>query len=499
MFNLDKNNLRLVIFGRPNVGKSTFFNCLIEKNQALISAQEGTTRDSNIGEFEWRDNVFSLVDTGGILDLKILKTSKKKLKNFTSIDEKVQEKVKYFLKKADLIFFLVDSKDGILPMDRELALFLKKNFKNKKILLVANKVDNKNQEGKIADFNQLSLGEPVPISAITGAGTGDLLDIVFDFLHISKKRENRKDIFQDLDMIEDAKSVKENTRIKISIIGQPNAGKSSLLNAILGYERVIVSEIAHTTREPQDTNITYNDQEIKLIDTAGINRKWRRVKNLSQKGIEKSLITLKRSDVAVLVIDVVSGVTSQDLKIIEELLEKGVSFFILINKVDILKEKKDIMELAYDFYREFPFITWVPIVFTSVIHKKCFHPLIFCKDKEKISVLKFSQKLSKNSLIEEKVLNLALEIYKQRNLRISDSQFNKFLNKIVKIHSPKAYKGVKRPRIYQITQLNNRRLEFSIRIGKKDNILESYLRFIENQIRKNFGFLGTPIKIFVDR
>lgn len=318
-----KNNLPLVvIFGRTNVGKSTLFNCLIEKKQALVSKIEGTTRDSNIGQIEWRGVKFELVDTGGIIDLKHLENKKIKAQD---IEAKVQQQARDYLKRADLILFLVDTKIGLMPQDKQMALFLKKAIRQNKILLLANKADSPKLRSSIAEFNKLNLNEPIPISAANGSGTGDMLDIVVD--KIKRKSKNQIDNQPD--------ELKIDNSIKVCILGKPNVGKSSLLNSILGYNRVIVSETPHTTREPQNTNIIYKDNKVTLIDTAGISKKGTKTKGLEKYGIGKSLSALKKSAIALLVIDISQTITHQDQKLIEEIIERRASFIIIANKWDL--------------------------------------------------------------------------------------------------------------------------------------------------------------------
>jgi len=438
----------VVIFGRTNVGKSTLFNCLIEKRQALVSTIEGTTRDSNINQVDWCGKKFNLVDTGGIIDVKNL--IKKKL-NSDDIDTKVQKQVRDYLKQANLILFLVDNKTGLLKQDIEMAMVIKKNrsLKNKTIL-IANKTDNIKERPNTAEFNKLALGEPTPVSAANGSGSGDLLDIVISKINTKKYQENDTEILEN--------------KIKVCIIGKPNVGKSSLLNAILGYERVIVSRTPHTTREPQNTEITYKNNIITIIDTAGISKKGKKTKNLEKFGIEKSLKSLKRSDLALLVIDISKNITRQDARLVEEIVKKQISFIFIANKWDLIEEK-DTKKYTQYIYSSLPFATWVPIHFTSAL------------TKSKV----------------DKLTSLIIDIAEQRKKKISDSQLNKFLNKIVKIHLPTKGKGTKHPRIYELKQIKINPPKFELRIGAKDNLHFSYVRFIKNRLREKFGFIGTPI------
>ncbi|MFH1522723.1 MAG: ribosome biogenesis GTPase Der [Patescibacteria group bacterium] len=453
-----KNNLPLVvIFGRTNVGKSTLFNCLIEKKQALVSKIEGTTRDSNIGQIEWRGVKFELVDTGGIIDLKHLENKKIKAQD---IEAKVQQQARDYLKRADLILFLVDTKIGLMPQDKQMALFLKKAIRQNKILLLANKADSPKLRSSIAEFNKLNLNEPIPISAANGSGTGDMLDIVVD--KIKRKSKNQIDNQPD--------ELKIDNSIKVCILGKPNVGKSSLLNSILGYNRVIVSETPHTTREPQNTNIIYKDNKVTLIDTAGISKKGTKTKGLEKYGIGKSLSALKKSAIALLVIDISQTITHQDQKLIEEIIERRASFIIIANKWDLIPEKNTKKYTQY-IYGQFPFATWAPIHFASAL------------TGSKV----------------DKILNLILEISEQRKIKLGDSQLNKFLVKIVKMHPPTKGKGTKHPRIYEFKQIHENPPKFKIRIGPNDNLHSSYVHFIKNRLRDKYGFIATPIKMIVTK
>ncbi len=450
-----KNDLPIVvIFGRTNVGKSTLFNCLVEKKQALVSNIAGTTRDSNTNEVSWRGKNFILVDTGGIIDLPDKISANKKPNN---IEAKVQQQARQYLTLADLILFLVDAKTGLLPMDKQMALFVKKFLKEtKKIILVANKVDNFRQAGEIAEFNKLALGEPWPVSAATGAGTGDLLDLIVKKIKSAKKG--------------DSDEAETPEAIKICIIGKPNVGKSSLLNSILGYERVIVSPEPHTTREPQDMEIIYKEKLIILVDTAGISKKGTKTKGLEKHGIMKSLKALERADIALLVLDINKDITHQDAKLVEEIVERKVSFIIIANKWDLIA-KKDTKEYSNYIYDSFPFAAWAPIHFTSAL------------TGSKV----------------KKILDLVLEVNEGRKIKLGDSQLNKFLLKIVKIHLPAKGKGTKKPHIYELKQIKDNPPKFQLRIGAKDDLHFSYVRFITNRLREKFGFLGTPINIEVNK
>ena len=460
----EKNNLPLVvIFGRTNVGKSTLFNALVEKKQALVADIPGTTRDSNIGQVSWGRLSFNLIDTGGIIDLKYLTGQSAKTND---IEVKVQQQARQYLDQADLILFLVDNKTGLLPQDKQMALILKKTADAKKIILVANKVDSPGKRAKTAEFFKLALGDVIAISAANGSGTGDLLDIVVKRLESRNSQlttHHPKVYFKNGLRV---MSYELQDIIKVCIIGKPNVGKSSLLNSLLGYQRVIVSPIPHTTREPQDTDIIYQEKNIKLIDTAGISKKGAKTKGLEKYGIAKSLGMLTKADIALLVLDISEGITHQDAKLIEEILNQQKSLILIANKWDLIKAR-DTKKYTNYIYGKLPFTQFVPIQFTSAL------------TGEKV----------------KKILDLILAIDQERKLKLGDSQLNKFLLRLVKIHRPAKGKGVKHPRIYEFKQIAANPPRFIIRLGPKDNIHFSYLRFMENRLRENFGFTGTPITI----
>lgn len=449
-----KNNLPLVVIcGRTNVGKSTLFNCLTEKRQALVSDIAGTTRDSNLGIVEWANSAFELVDTAGIIDWHYL-LNKKTSDN--DIDTQTQKQARAYLDQANLILFLVDTKAGLLPEDKEIAAALKKNGAyNKKVLLIANKVDNFRASGEAAQFNKLSLGEPIAISAASSMGTGDLLDIIIE--KIDKPRKNKK-------ALED----KDDKPITVCIIGKPNVGKSSLLNSILGYERVIVSPIAHTTREPQNTNLIYKEKKITLIDTAGISKQGTKSKGLEKPGILKSLTSLERADIALLVMDISEPITHQDAKLIQEIVDRRKSLVFIANKWDLV-ETRDTKKWTEVVYNKLPFATWAPLQFISA------------KTGEKVN----------------KILDLILAIAAERDLKLSDSQCTKFLSHVVKLHKPAKGKGLKAPHIYEFKQVKYSPPAFIVRIGPNDDLHFSYVRFMENRLREKYGFTGTPLHITV--
>jgi len=467
----NKNRPLVVICGRTNVGKSTLFNCLTEKSQALVSNTPGTTRDSNLGVVEWAGGIFNLVDTAGIIDSRFLKGKNLEI---TDIDSQAQKQARTYLDQADLILFLIDIKAGLLLEDREIAASLKINDQyKKKTLVVANKVDNFRLAPEAAQFNKLGLGEPLIISAASGLGTGDLLDVVIN--HVGK---NGDQLFNKLsDEQKDQEEKDEQTkkpvidnRVRACIIGKPNVGKSSLLNAILGYDRVIVSPIPHTTREPQDTKIDYQGRSITLIDTAGIARHSRNTTGFEKQGILKSLKSLDKADIALLVLDISEPITHQDAKLVQEIVDRGKSLIFIANKWDQV-ELRDTKKWTQVLYDKMPFALWAPSQFISA------------KTKEKVN----------------KILDLILTVADQRKLELSESQCEKFMKAVVKIHRPAKGKGLKSPRIYEFKQVDSSPPFFTLRIGPNDDLHFSYVRFMENRLRERHGFLGTPIRVKVTK
>ena len=462
----------IAIVGRTNVGKSTLFNRITERNQALVSDIENTTRDSNQAEGYWNNHNFTVVDTAGIIDVKYL-SDKKLLNNpLNNIDLKTQKQVVAFLKKASIIILMMDNKAGILPADRDMAKFFQKRKELKeRLVLVVNKVDNYKQKNEAAIFNKLGLGEPLYISAASGSGTGDLLEAVVNRLPEDKAAQKPKwEGYTEEDEIEGEGEQDEDRPINVCIIGKPNVGKSSLLNSILGYERVIVSDIPHTTREPQKTQVIYKDHIINVIDTAGISKHGHKAERLEKYGIMKSLATLKHADIALLMLDISEDITHQDAKIIEEITNVRKSFIILANKWDLIPDR-NVKKWTADIYQKLPFVTWAPIHFLS----------------------------AKTGAKVDKIFDLVLAIAAARKVKLSDSQLDKFLKRIVKVHKPSKGKGIGHPHIYHIYQTKINPPRFEVRIGSHDDLHFSYVRFIENQLRAQFNIVGTPIGIRVTK
>jgi len=453
---MSKNNkLPLVaICGRTNVGKSTLFNRLTEKRQALISDIAGTTRDSNTGIVHWDKKVFRLVDTAGLIDASLLK--QKKIMADNNIDFLAQKQALSYLKEAQLLLFVVDGKAGIMPEDKELAKALRQKPQYlQKTVLTVNKIDSGKLRSEAASFNKLGLGEPVALSAQTGAGTGDLLEFIIK--KIKAAEDNNEEYNKEI-------------AARVCIVGKPNVGKSSLLNSLLGYERVIVSDQPHTTRESQDIEIDHQGKIVRVIDTAGISRHGHKGKGLEKEGIAMSLSSLHKADVALLVLDISEGLTHQDAKMVEEIVNRQKSLIIIANKWDKIEEKAP-KHWEGTIYKKLPFASWAPVIFISA------------KTGAKVN----------------KILDLALEIAEARKTEISETQLKKFLARVVKVHLPAKGNGLKAPHIFEISQKRSNPPIFSIRIGSRDDLHFSYVRFLENRLREQFNFLGTPVQMKVTK
>ncbi|HQA64098.1 MAG TPA: ribosome biogenesis GTPase Der, partial [bacterium] len=334
---------QIAIIGRANVGKSTLFNRLIEQNKALVSKIAGTTRDRNIATAEWRGRRFQVIDTGG-LDIN--------KKNPDQISQEIIKQSQQAINKANLILFVVDAKSGIIASDSELAKALVKNKQKDKTILVVNKADSLRWRQPSAEMYKLNLGQPNMLSAANGSGVGDLLDLIVSRLPADKK----------------IKTEQPNNEIKVAIVGKPNVGKSSLLNSILGEERVMVTDIAHTTRESHDTEFIYKKNKFTLIDTAGISRDNKlKNKSLEKKSIDRSLETIAKADIVLLVTEVQKNISTQDKKITQAILENSKSVIIVANKWDLIPDKDEKTINRYiDYYQaNFPYLWWAPIIFVS--------------------------------------------------------------------------------------------------------------------------------------
>ncbi len=439
------NLFKVAIVGRTNVGKSTLFNRLISHQKAIISKEAGTTRDRNYAVCSWNGLDFLLIDTAGLYE-----------RTNNEIDEQIQKQAIMAMEEADLILFVVDTMNNILPEDKAVAQILKKLKKS--VILVANKADTLRLRQQIADFYRLGFDQPIPISAKSGSGCGDLLDDVVKNLSQNKKKSKLKT------------APPEEKTIRVALFGQPNVGKSSIINALLGQERLIVSSMPHTTRDNQDILITYHGQNITFIDTAGLRKKSKRLTNVFEKmSTQQSLHSIKKSHITILVTDVSKPLNKQDKQLLKLAVDAGKGIIILANKWDLIENKdtNTINTFTHYYQRFFPFVDWAPILFTSATSKA---------------------QLSK-------LMPLVLEIWKNMNITIDDNALTRLLKNSVKQHKPSRGKGTKHPYIYHLKQISTGPPVFSIKVDFKSDLHFSYFRFLENQLRYKFGFSGVPIII----
>ncbi|MDD5341339.1 MAG: ribosome biogenesis GTPase Der [Patescibacteria group bacterium] len=446
---------KILILGRANVGKSTLFNRLIERPKAITSKIAGTTRDMNISPVYWQGYNFELIDTGGIETI-VPSRRLKKLSPDLNVDFALDiiRKTQAALTEADLILFVVDLQEGLMPQDRELAQAVKKY--KKPILLVANKADDVKMRERAADFYKLGLGDISFVSAKNGGGTGDLLDEIVNNLKKQKKvRKGKKYEFP--------------KAIRVTIIGKPNVGKSSLLNSILGEERVIVSPIAFTTRESIDTDFIYKDQNYTLVDTAGIRKHAKEGGELEKASVGKAIANARNSDVCLLVIDISQPITVQDNRLTQLLLDEQVSIIMVANKWDLVEEKES--KTADEYKRLinhfFPYLRWAPIVFTSAKTGKHVHD----------------------------ILDIAKEVYDGRHIKLNTNALGKFLKNAIKKQRPNSSRLFLHPYLTNFKQVRTNPPIFEVQVRKKDVLASSYLRYLENSLRAKFKIIGTPIKV----
>jgi GTPase len=426
----------LAIVGRPNVGKSTLFNRLTESRQAIVEETSGVTRDRNYGKADWNGIEFSVIDTGGYA-----------IGSDDVFEEEIRKQIKLAIDESDAIIFMVDVRAGIMGMDEDVVSILRKS--KKKVFLVANKVDNPNMIADASEFYQFGLGNVYPVSAINGGGTGDLLDDVVKVFDI-----NTVDNLPDLP--------------KFAIVGRPNVGKSSLVNALLGDERNIVTPIAGTTRDSIYSRYTSFGFDFLLIDTAGLRRKDKVSENIEFYSVMRSIKAIESSDVCFLLIDAVEGFEAQDLNIFHLIEKNRKGAVIVVNKWDLVeKESKTHLELEELIRKKTAPFSDIPIVFTSVPTKQ----RIF------------------------KALEIGNKVYKNRQKNIPTAKLNEVLLPIIAATPPPAIKG-KYIKVKYITQLKTVFPAFVFFCNLPQYVREPYKRFVENQLRKEFDFQGVPIQIY---
>ncbi|MBM3433914.1 MAG: ribosome biogenesis GTPase Der [Bacteroidetes bacterium] len=432
----------IAIVGRPNVGKSTFFNRLVQKREAIVDSVAGVTRDRHYGSSEWGGRVFSLVDTGGWVE-----------GSDDVFEGEIRRQVKAALDECHAVLFLVDAEDGLTPDDEEIAQLLRRQ--KKPVLLVANKVDNHARSTQAAEFYSLGFGEPYALSSVNGSGTGELLDELITLLPPASEDEA-----DELDPWEGLP--------RLAIVGRPNVGKSSITNALFEEEVSIVTDIAGTTRDTVNQRFTKFGMDFVLLDTAGLRKKVKVHEDLEFYSNMRTLRTIEDSDVCVLVIDATQGIEAQDLAIISVIHKNRKGLVVVVNKWDLVEKQTQTLEeyKAVVKKRLQPFND-VPVIFTSALTKQ--------------RVLK---------AIEE-----AMEVYRRRSTRISKTDLNERLLSLVKHQPPPIYKG-KEIKIKFITQLPTKYPQFVFFCNLPQYVKDSYSRFVENQMRQMYDLSGVPIDLF---
>ena len=427
----------VAVVGRPNVGKSTFVNRLLGQRHSIVDDQAGVTRDRIYFDVEWMEKEFTVIDTGGIIP-----------GDEDEIMLNIFTQAKVACEEADKIIFIVDGKDGINPIDYDIANVLRKS--GKEVFLAVNKLDAPDKFININDFYALAIGEPIAISALHGSGgVGDLLELV------------TKDF-------EQGKIEEPSENIRIAIVGKPNVGKSSIVNALLNKERVIVSNVSGTTRDAIDSKVKYEGEEFILVDTAGIRKKSKVDWGIEKFAVDRSIRAIRNCDIAILVIDATKGISDQDKKIAGTIIDAGKGMVLAINKWDLIEDKQSstINKFEKEIEREMPFLNYVPKVFISA------------KTKQRLVNL---YKLSK-------------EVFAESTKRVSTSLLNKVIMDAIAMNPPTSIRG-KRLKVFYTTQVKTQPPTFVLFINDEDLLKDNFSRYLENKLREAFGFKGSPIRI----
>ena len=431
----------IAIIGRSNVGKSTFFNRLSEKKKAIVINVPGATRDRNYADCTWDDKPFLLIDTGGFEPAAT-----------TQILVQMREQTQLAIEEADIIIFLMDGRDGLLPADREVAQILR--GVGKPVFIAVNKVDGPRHEGLVPEFYELGIDTVYTLSALHGLGFDELM----------------RDVAAALPPAVEA-NAEEEPWIRLAVVGKPNVGKSSLVNKILGYERTIVNPLPGTTRDAIDTRFTVHGKDYVLVDTAGIRRKSRVSLTLEKYSVIQAVKTIDRCDIALLIIDAEEGITEQDAKIAGLIFERGVACIIVVNKWDkVEKDNHSVGKYVEDIHDVLKFMDFSPIIFVSA--------------------------LSGQRVV--KIFDLVEKVYEQFNRRVNTGELNRIVSEIVARNPPARYQG-KEQKISYVTQVSTRPPTFIFFVKEPKVIHFSYERFLLNKLREAFGFDQAPIRIFFRR
>ncbi len=445
----------VALVGRPNVGKSTLFNRLAGEPLAIVDDIPGTTRDRLLSEGEWNGIPFHIVDTGGIDPSEGGRTPLSI--GSAEFIEEIRSQAEIAIQEADVVLFVVDAISGVTPADREVAQILRRNQQilggkpHPPILLVVNKADSSNLRSGAPEFYELGMGDPYPISAVHGTGTGDLLDVL-----VASFPEGEPE---------------EDDSIKIAIVGKPNVGKSSLLNRLVGIDRAIVSEIPGTTRDAIDTRMEYNGLPLTLIDTAGIRRRGKIERGVEKYSVIRSLRAIERADVALLIVDATSGLTAQDAHIAGFILDAWKSAVVVVNKWDAVEKDSYTLQQFTDRIRqELKFLSYVPILFISA---------------------KTGQRV-------DQVLPMALQVQEERLAQVTTGALNRILQTAQDVHIPSSKSG-RSLKVYYGTQVRTDPPTFLVHVNDPQLAHFTYVRFLENRIRLEFPFTGTPIRVILKR
>lgn len=426
----------VAIVGRPNVGKSTLFNQIGKKRVSIVDDIPGVTRDRIYLDTAWLDRSFTMIDTGGIefeVEDKLLSS--------------MRRQARIAMEEADVIVFVVDGRTGLTTTDEEVAKILRTT--KKPVILAVNKIDSPKQANDVYEFYQLGIGEPIPIAASNSLNLGDLLDAVVAAFPKTEEASGESD------------------EIAIAVIGRPNVGKSSLVNAILGEERVIVSDIPGTTRDAIDTHFLKEGIKFTLIDTAGMRRKGRIDEDIERYSVMRSLRAVDRADVVLLVLNAVEGITDQDIKIAGYAHESGKGVILVVNKWDLYeKDEKSTLRFTDDLRNQIAFLQYAPVIYTSALTKQRVH----------------------------RVTDLVKYVADQQSMRIQTSTLNELLQDAIAVNPPPTHKG-KPLKVFFMTQTGIQPPKFIVFVNDPELMHFSYLRFIENKLRETFGFEGAPIKI----
>jgi len=438
----------VALVGRPNVGKSTLFNRLIGRQEAIVEDIPGTTRDRLYGEAEWNDQRFIVVDTGG-LEVGPESEPRREVVSVASSAYvgQIRAQAEVAIEEADVIVMVADARDGLTAGDEEVAAVLRRT--NKPVILAVNKADNEARAESVYEFYQLGLDTPYPVSALHGLGIGDLLDRIVSELPAEEP------------------APAETGAVRIALVGRPNVGKSALLNALLGEERAIVSDIPGTTRDAIDTYLEWDGQPIVLVDTAGIRRRGKIDPGLEKYSVMRTLRAIARADVVLLLIDAAQGVTAQDAHVAGYILAEQKSVVVIANKWDlVVKDTYTMNEYVAKIRAALRFLDYVPVLFISA------------KTRQRVHT----------------VLPTALRVYAQRTARIPTSELNKIMADAVARHSPPSKAG-KRLKFYYAAQVDVNPPTFVFFVNDSRLVHFSYMRYIENQLRAQYQFEGTPLKL----